>query len=104
MKPPRFHCRLFRPIQRKQQTPIKDYSGLHRGIFEFLGERLAALDNLIQRVAELFQPGNRHHDRILATADFLNNPEELAALIFAQVKRKTFALDPQSTSLLCTIH
>jgi len=68
--------------------------GLRRWIWEFSLKRLATLDDFIQRVAELSQPGNRYNDCVLATTDFLNDSEELTALVFAQVKRKSFALDP----------
>ena len=33
-------------------------------------------DNLAQHVAELFQARNRHHNRVLATANFFHYPEE----------------------------
>jgi hypothetical protein len=60
---------------------------------------LAELDDLIQCIAEFFNARQGDYNRVTATADFLDNSQEAASRIFAELERDVLPLDPDAVTL-----
>jgi hypothetical protein len=62
-------------------------------------ERLAELDDFVQRIAKLLKARQGDDDRVVATIDLFNDSQEFAPRILSQVKRKVLPLDPKTVVL-----
>jgi hypothetical protein len=60
-------------------------------------ERLAELDDFVQRISEIFNARQGNNDGIAATIDLFNNPEKTASRILSEIKRDVFPLDRDTT-------